>query len=68
MTKAESNGVYTLGEGRFTVRKGDTMPDGAKFEAISDPEEDVEERAQPAAPENKAKQTVPENRAMKQGA
>lgn len=32
--KAPEDGVYTLGAGRFRVKKGDAMPDGAKFSKV----------------------------------
>lgn len=32
--KAPDDGVYTLGAGRFRVKKGDAMPDGAKFSKV----------------------------------
>ncbi|MDQ3222152.1 MAG: hypothetical protein M3Q75_01560 [Gemmatimonadota bacterium] len=33
---AKSDGIYTLDGGRFVVRAGDTLPAGAKFEAVDD--------------------------------
>lgn len=66
MAKADSNGVYILNGGRYVVREGDVLPEGAKFEAIDAdaPNEDqVAQRARDAAPENKRKQAAPENRA-----
>lgn len=63
MAKAESNGVYRLGESQFRIRKGDTIPEGAEFTAHVDAtDEVVEERAEKAAPENRAKKAAPENR------
>lgn len=61
MPKAEKDGVYTLGNGRFFVKQGDPLPEGA--EMVGDPTD--EQRAKGAAPENKSKQAAPENRAKK---
>lgn len=58
MAKAEKDGVYTLNGGRFKVRAGDVLPEGA--EMVTD-----EQRSKGAAPENKAKAAAPENRAAK---
>lgn len=41
--KAPDNGVYTLGSGRFRVKKGDAMPDGAKFEKIEGKSKELRE-------------------------
>ncbi len=63
MAKAESNGIYTLNGGRFRIRKGDPIPEGAEFSTIE--AKDPEARALKSAPENKSKQAAPENRAAK---
>jgi hypothetical protein len=60
MAKAERDGIYTLKGGRFKIRKGDVLPDGAVLDGA---EPEVEERAEKSAPENKAKKAAPENRA-----
>lgn len=66
MAKADQDGFYTLPTGgRFKVRKGDVLPEGAVVEgaAMEDvADEPTEERAKGAAPENKAKSAAPENR------
>ena len=59
MPKAEQDGVYTLNGGRFKVRAGDVLPEGAEMVG------ETEERAKAAAPGNKSKQAAPENRARK---
>ena len=63
MAKAPHDGVYTNANGdRFVIRVGDPLPDGATMDAADEPVE--EERAKPAAPQNKAKaKAAPENRA-----
>jgi hypothetical protein len=38
LEKAPDDGIYVLGEGRFQVNKGDSIPEGGKFERL-DPEE-----------------------------
>lgn len=58
MAKAPHDGIYTLHGGRFWIRCGDELPAAAVMD-------DVEERAEPKAPENKAKPAAPENRAAK---
>lgn len=68
MAKAPHDGTYIDKDGNyFFIRAGDALPKGA---AMEDAEPDVdevevdEERAKPAAPENKAKaKAAPENRA-----
>jgi hypothetical protein len=60
---APSDGVYTLNGGRFRIRKGDVLPEGAEF-AERTPV-DPEARALKSAPENKSKAGAPENRAKK---
>jgi hypothetical protein len=69
MAKAPKDGTYIDKDGNyFFIREGDALPKGA---AMEDAEPDVveapieEERAKPAAPENKAKaKAAPENRAQ----
>ena len=64
--KAKKDGSYELDGHYFKVRKGDVLPDGASVvgdEPAEEPEaEPVQERAQKAAPENKAKQSAPEQK------
>jgi hypothetical protein len=59
---APSDGTYTDGRGRFRVRKGQPIPEGAAFTAAGD-EGKPEKRAKKAPAENRAKQAAPENRA-----
>lgn len=51
--KADRSGIYTLNGGRFRIRKGDPLPNGAVME---------EQRSRPAAPQTKARGAAPENR------
>jgi hypothetical protein len=67
MAKADANGVYvTQNGGRFKIRKGDPLPEGAELatepnKAFADLSED-ELRAKKAAPQNRSKGSAPENR------
>jgi hypothetical protein len=61
MAKADANGVYvTQNGGRFKIRKGDPLPEGAELVTAEEPAD--EERARKAAPQNRSKGSAPENR------
>jgi hypothetical protein len=62
MAKAKTSGSYELNGHYFKVRKGDVLPDGAVMAGDEPDAEPVEERAQKAAPENKAKHSAPEQK------
>jgi hypothetical protein len=60
MPEAQADGTYTLNGGRFKIRKGDAIPDGAEMEeAVADEaaeaNDEPEARDKGAAPENRAK-------------
>lgn len=59
MAKAHKDGVYTLNGGRFRIRAGDVLPEGA----VMDEEPVAEGRAVEAAPENKSRKAAPETKA-----
>jgi hypothetical protein len=63
MAKAPHSGVYEDANGnRFVIFKGDQLPDGVVMDADPNAEPDVEERAKPKAPSNRALKAAPENR------
>lgn len=57
MKKAERDGIYTLNGGRFGIRAGDVLPEGAVMD-----EPASEQRAKQSAPENKARKAAPETK------
>ena len=63
MAKAESTGTYTLNGNEFVIRAGDPIPEGAEYTAAPKADDGTDQRAQKAAPENKAKQSAPETKA-----
>ena len=68
MTKATHDGTYTLNGGRFHIRAGDPLPEGAVLDEVAVADEAVDEapvieqRNQGAAPENRAKAEKAEKR------
>jgi hypothetical protein len=74
MTKAKSDGVYTLGEGRFKIREGDELPEGAEFQSVKNvfggnnaefraDEVETINKAEPVNFQQRADGPAPENRA-----
>jgi hypothetical protein len=61
MTKAQADGIYTLNGGRFQIRKGDLLPDGAVMDDIDEADEPTAEVTD--APAKRSKGSAPENRA-----
>jgi hypothetical protein len=50
MANAKQDGVYTLDGGRFLIRKGDPLPEGAELDAAKEtPEAESEQPAETKA-------------------